>query len=48
MELWTEIRSRVLTEEIYERQACREYDLYWCGTRLWTPDYRNVAAEGQA
>jgi transposase len=29
MELWTEIRRRVLTEEISKRQACREYDLHW-------------------
>jgi transposase len=29
MELWAEIRRRVLTNEITKRQACREYDLHW-------------------
>ena len=29
MELWTEIRRRVLTGEISRRQARREYDLNW-------------------
>jgi len=29
MELWTEVRRRVMTGEISRRQACREYDLNW-------------------
>lgn len=29
MEMWTEIRRRVLGGEISRRQACREYNLHW-------------------
>jgi transposase len=29
MELWTEIRRRVLGGELSKRGACREYDLHW-------------------
>jgi transposase len=29
MELWTEVRRRVLTREISKRAACREYGLHW-------------------
>jgi transposase len=29
MELWAEIRRRVLTNEISKREACREYQLHW-------------------
>ncbi|MDC0934977.1 IS21 family transposase [Pirellulales bacterium] len=29
MEIWTEIRRRVLRGEISRRQACREYNLHW-------------------
>jgi transposase len=29
MELWAEIRRRVLSGEISKRQACREYELHW-------------------
>jgi transposase len=29
MQLWTEIRRRVLTEQLSKRQACREYGLHW-------------------
>jgi transposase len=29
MEVWTEIRRRVLTGELSKRAACREYDLSW-------------------
>ncbi|MBA3480304.1 MAG: IS21 family transposase [Pirellulales bacterium] len=29
MELWTEVRRRVLTGEISRRQACSEYQLHW-------------------
>ena len=29
MELWTEIRRRVLTGEMSKRAACREYELHW-------------------
>ena len=29
MELWTEIRRRVLAGELSKRAACREYDLHW-------------------
>ena len=29
MELWTEIRRRVLTKELSKRAACKEYDLGW-------------------
>jgi transposase len=29
MQLWTEIRRRVLAEELSKRQACRDYGLHW-------------------
>jgi transposase len=29
MELWTEIRRRVLTSEISKREACRQYQIHW-------------------
>lgn len=29
MELWTEVRRRVLTGEISRRQACAQYALHW-------------------
>jgi transposase len=29
MQLWTEVRRRVLTEGLSKRQACREYGLHW-------------------
>jgi transposase len=29
MQLWTEIRRRVLTGEISKRQACQEYEIHW-------------------
>jgi transposase len=29
MELWTEIRRRVLTQELSKRQACQHYQLHW-------------------
>jgi transposase len=29
MEIWTEIRRRVLAGELSKRAACREYDLHW-------------------
>jgi transposase len=29
MEMWSEIRRRVLTGELTKRAACREYDLHW-------------------
>jgi transposase len=29
MELWAEIRRRVLTREISKRQACRTYEIHW-------------------
>jgi len=29
MELWTEVRRRVLTGEISRRQACAQYELHW-------------------
>ena len=29
MELWTEVRSRVLTGELGKRAACQEYKLHW-------------------
>lgn len=29
MELWTEVRRRVLTGEIGKREACRQYQLHW-------------------
>lgn len=29
MELWSEVRRRVLTGELSRRQACREYKLHW-------------------
>jgi len=29
MQLWTEVRRRVLTGEISKREACRQYELHW-------------------
>ena len=29
MEKWTEIRRRVLTNEISKREACRQYAIQW-------------------
>jgi len=29
MELWTEIRRRVLTKELSQRAACKEYEVGW-------------------
>ena len=29
MELWTEVRRRVLNGELSKRAACREYDICW-------------------
>ena len=29
MELWTEVRRRVLTGELSKRAACQQYDLHW-------------------
>ena len=29
MELWSEIRRRVLTRELSKRQACEEYQIHW-------------------
>src|SRR5437763_15068581 len=29
MEIWAEVRRRILTREISMRQACREYQLNW-------------------
>jgi hypothetical protein len=29
MEFWTEVRRRVLTDELSKRAACREYELSW-------------------
>ena len=29
MELWSEVRRRVLTGELSKRQACHEYELHW-------------------
>ncbi len=29
MEIWVEIRRRVLTKEISKRAACREYGIQW-------------------
>ena len=29
MELWAEIRRRVLTHEISKRAACRQYQIHW-------------------
>ena len=29
MEMWTEVRRRVLTREITKRAACKEYGLHW-------------------
>ena len=29
MEVWTEIRRRVLTGELSKRAACREYEIHW-------------------
>jgi hypothetical protein len=36
MELWTEIRRRVLGEELSKRPDCREYDLHWDTLRLFS------------
>ena len=29
MELWSEVRRRVLTGEMSKRAACRMYDIHW-------------------
>jgi len=29
MELWSEVRRRVLTGELSKRHACKEYGLHW-------------------
>ena len=29
MDLWTEVRRRLLTNQLSKRAACREYDLSW-------------------
>src|SRR5664279_3927612 len=29
MELWSEVRRRVLTGELSKRQACQKYELHW-------------------
>ena len=29
MEMWTEVRRRVLTGELSKRAACREYGINW-------------------
>ena len=29
MELWSEIRRRVLTNEMSKREACRVYEIHW-------------------
>lgn len=29
MDMWTEIRRRVLTGELSKRAACREYSIHW-------------------
>ena len=29
MELWSEVRRRVLTGELSKRAACREYGVHW-------------------
>ena len=29
MEFWTEIRRRVLTDEMSKREACQGYDIHW-------------------
>ena len=29
MEIWAEVRRRVLAGEISKREACREYRLHW-------------------
>ncbi len=48
MELWSEIRRRVLTGELTKRSACREYDLHWetlekILTHVEPPGYRRKA-----
>ena len=49
MQLWTEIRRRVLVEGLSKRQACREYGLHWHTlTKILThsepPGYRQTQA----
>ncbi len=29
MEIWVEVRRRVLTGELSKRAACREYEMHW-------------------
>ena len=29
MEIWVEVRRRVLTGELSKRAACREYEIHW-------------------
>ena len=47
MEMWTEVRRRVLTREITKRAACKEYGLHWKTLRkilehVEPPGYRRV------
>lgn len=55
MEMWTEVRRRVLTREITKRAACKEYGLHWTTLRkilehVEPPGYghHGVACEAEA
>jgi len=52
MEMWTEVRRRVLTGELSKRAACREYGLNWRTlekmlSHVEPPGYRRKAKRGQ-
>ena len=34
MDLWTEVRRRMLNSELSQRAACREYDICW--QKMWS------------
>ena len=47
MEFWSEIRRRVLTDQISKREACKQYDIHWMTlkkilTHEEPPGYRRV------
>ena len=52
MEQWAEIRRRVLTDEISQREACRQYAIHWLTlkkilTHTEPPGYRRSRSTRQ-
>jgi transposase len=52
MEMWTEVRRRVLTGELSKRSACREYGINWRTlakmlSHAEPPEYRRTANRGK-